>query len=173
MNERDMHEVTYLADVALFHGLTADQLLAIAAIAEPRYFKPGDILIHEGDSGDAMYVLVKGRVRVSRTLTLSLSRTTVGEAEKSFAEFDDSEHPSFGEMALLENTHRGATVTLLTTGEVLEIRHDDFVQLCEEDLALAYTVTRNIAIELNTRLQRTNQDVLKLSSALSLALSRR
>lgn len=131
------------------------------------------MLIHEGDSGDAMYVLMKGRVQVSRTVTVSLSRTTVGEGEKSFAEFDDSQHPTFGEMALLGNSPRGATVTLLAPGEILEIRHDDFTRLCEEDLALAYKVTHNMATELSARLRRTNQDVLKLSSALSLALSRR
>jgi len=49
-----------------------------------------------------MYILVSDRVQLSRTVTLSLSRTSVGEAEKSFVEMDSSDHPAFGEMALLE-----------------------------------------------------------------------
>lgn len=167
MNEAE----TALASVPLFAGLDATQLQSIVTIAKSRPITRGENLIQEGDVGDTMYVLLKGRVRVSRTVTLSLSRATVGAAEKSFAELDAAEHPAFGEMALLEHSLRGATITALADGEVLELGNQDFEQLCKDDPVLGYKVIRNIATLLSARLRRTNQDVLKLSSALSLALS--
>src|SRR2546428_20274 len=78
-----------------------------------------------------------------------------------------------GEMALLESSPRGATVTAITDIELLEITHKDFDQLCQENPLLGYRVLRNMASQLSGRLRRSNQDVVKLSSALSLALSRR
>lgn len=158
----------------LFQGLSNEQLGQVAKGSQIIRRLKGETVIREGDRGDSMYILVLGRVQVSRTVTLSLSRTSVGEAEKSFVELDSSNHPAFGEMALLEgDSLRGATVTALTDIALLEIPQEHFDQLCEEDPLLGYRVLRNMASQLSGRLRRSNQDVLKLSSALSLALSRR
>lgn len=158
----------------LFEGLSPEQLSSVAKGGKLVRRPNGETVIREGDRGDCMYILVLGRVGVSRTVTLSLSRTSVGEAEKSFVELDASNHPAFGEMALLEgDSLRGATVTALTDIALLEISQEHFDNLCEEDPLLGYRVLRNMASQLSARLRRSNQDVLKLSSALSLALSRR
>ena len=55
----------------------------------------------------------------------------------------------------------------------LRLLLQDFDQLCQENPLLGYRVLRNMASQLSSRLRRSNQDVVKLSSALSLALSRR
>ena len=163
-----------LAASPIFQGLSPAQIERIADCAQVERHQKGDTVIREGDHGEGMYILTAGKVQVSRTVTLSLSRTHVGEAEKSFLEMDASGHPAFGEMALLEdNSLRGATITAVTDIELLEILQSDFDKLCEEDPLLGYRVLRNMASQLSARLRRTNQDVLKLSSALSLALSRR
>jgi len=57
----------------------------------------------------------------------------------------------------------------LTDITLMEISQGDF----DKSLSSATGVIRNMAAQLSARLRRTNQDVLKLSSALSLALSRR
>lgn len=158
----------------LFVGLSPEQLARIARCTRALESKKGETVIREGDRGDAMYILIRGKVQVSRVVTLSLSRTSVGEAEKSFVELDSSNHPAFGEMALLEgDSLRGATVTALTDISLMALSQEDFDKLCEEDPLLGYRVLRNMATQLSGRLRRSNQDVLKLSSALSLALSRR
>lgn len=165
--------VSVLASIPLFRGLTAEQLKVMERVARKKRFPKDGVIIREGDQGDVMYVLARGSVQVSRTVTLSLSRSGVGEGEKSFAKLDADDHPAFGEMAILEKSLRGATVTALSDCDLLEISHGDFERLCHEDPVLGYQVIRNIASQLSTRLRRTNQDVLKLSTALSLALSRR
>ncbi len=165
--------VATLAKVGLFAGLTSQQLEVIEQITRIVHRARNETIIREGDEGDAMYILQKGKVEVSRTVMLILSRSSVGEGEKSFAQLDADDHPAFGEMALLEKSLRGATVTARTDCDLLEISHADFEQVCTEDPMLGYVVFRNIATELSARLRRTNQDVLKLSTAVSLALSRR
>jgi len=165
-------EIATLARVRLFAGLTQEQLEVIKRITRTVHCARNATIIREGDQSDVMYILDKGKVEVSRTVTLILSRSSIGEREKSFAQLDADDHPAFGEMALLEKSLRGATVTALTDCELLEISQGDFERVCEEDPLLGYVVFRNIATELSTRLRRTNQDVLKLSTAVSLALSR-
>lgn len=165
-------EIATLVRVRLFAGLTPKQLELLKRITRTVRCTRNEIIIREGDQGDVMYILDKGKVEVSRTVTLILSRTSVGEGEKSFAQLDADDHPAFGEMALLEKSLRGATITALTDCELLEISQSDFEQVCNEDPLLGYVVFRNIATELSARLRRTNQDVLKLSTAVSLALSR-
>ena len=165
--------IATLARVGLFAGLTPQQLEVIERTTRVVHCDRNATIIREGDEGDVMYILRKGKVAVSRTVTLILSRSSVGEGEKSFAQLDANDHPAFGEMALLEKSLRGATVTALTDCDLLEISHADFERVCRDDPLLGYIVFRNIATELSARLRRTNQDVLKLSTAVSLALSRR
>ena len=169
-----MEEVGALARVALFSGLADNQIERILRYAKRRQCKAQEVIIQEGEIGNCMYILMSGRVQVSRTLTLRLSEGGFGEGEKSFIQLDGKDCPLFGEGALLvEDSMRGATVTALAPCEVLEIHHDDFENLCREDADLAYKVFRNMARELTNRLRRTNQDVLKLTTALSIALSGR
>lgn len=165
--------MSVLADIPLFEGLVIEQLKVIELVARKKHWPNGEAILREGEQGEVMYILTRGSVEVSRTVTLSLSRTTVGEGEKSIVRLDAATHPSFGEMALLEKSLRGATVTALTDCELLEISREDFDRVCQADPVLGFAVMRNVARQLSARLRRTNQDVLKLSTALSLALSRR
>ncbi len=104
---------------------------------------------------------------------MRLDADSIGEAEKSFTRLDATDHVLFGEMALLERSERAATVLAITPCELLEIANADFERVCAEDPSLAAIIFRNMARQLSARLRRTNQDVLKLTTALSLALESR
>lgn len=162
----------FLEGMPLFEGLTAEQVAKIVAICRLADVKAGTAIVREGERGDTMYVLVEGRVEVSRTLSLRLATGGIGESEKSFTQLEAKDRVLFGEMALLEQSERAATVVALTDCHLLEIRHDDFERLCRQDAGLGYIIFRNMARQLSARLRRTNQDVLKLTTALSLALGR-
>lgn len=62
-------------------------------------FRQGTILFREGDAGQEMYIIQKGRVQV---------RKRVGQSQKVLAELGEGEF--FGEMALLLGANRSATV---------------------------------------------------------------
>lgn len=53
-----------LAKAPVFHGLPADQLRALAGIAEPRAYRPGDPIITEGDPAKGFYLILTGQVKV-------------------------------------------------------------------------------------------------------------
>jgi CRP-like cAMP-binding protein len=162
----------FLRQMSLFQGLSDAQLASMVAICRPVDVQAGTAVLREGDSGDNMFILVEGRVEITRTLALKLATGSVGEVEKSFTRLEAKDHVLFGEMALLEQNQRAATVAAATDCHLLEIRQHDFEEVCTADAQLGYTILRNMARQLSARLRRSDQDVLKLTTALSLALDR-
>ena len=58
--------VDHLANVPLFQGMTESARDAVAGLAEETHFEDGATVTREGDEGDAFYVVVDGRLEVSR-----------------------------------------------------------------------------------------------------------
>lgn len=84
-----------------------------------RHYKPGDIVFHRGDFGDCLYVINEGEVDVILDDT--------AKDEKILARLGPGEY--FGEMALLSNAPRNATVRAATELHTLTIHRDDFASL--------------------------------------------
>jgi hypothetical protein len=59
--------VFVLQSVQLFHGLSVDDLTAVAALTAEGHAGPGEVIYKEGDPGDSMYVIVSGDVRLLRS----------------------------------------------------------------------------------------------------------
>lgn len=163
-------DVEFLKTVTLFEGLTDVQVQQVAAIMHEETLPTGQPIIQEGEEGDRMYIIQEGTVEVSRTLTMKVAKRDFGQKEKTFIRLGSKFF--FGEMALLENDVRSATVTTVTDCKLFVILRDDFNPLCENFPEIGYKILRNIAKTIAGRLRRTNQDVLKLTTALSLALTR-
>jgi len=112
-------------------------------------------------------------VEVTKSLTLFTSRDGLDTRDKSLMRISSRDHAIFGEMSLLNpDTERSATVKALTPCRLGIIRQQDFIQLCESDPELGYRVMKNMAEILSDRLRKANQDILKLTTAFSLALER-
>jgi CRP/FNR family cyclic AMP-dependent transcriptional regulator len=75
-------------------------------------------------------------------------------------------------MAMFENDVRSATLTASTDCVLYEIKRDDFERLTQQNCALGYKLVRKIAEVLCNRVRQGNQDILKLTTALSIALSK-
>ncbi|HOT97882.1 MAG TPA: cyclic nucleotide-binding domain-containing protein [bacterium] len=160
-----------LAPFPIFDGLTAEQVDKILAIVGEQRVAAGESIIREGEIGDALYLLLDGRVEVRKNLTLNLGHGGLDAREKSLVALRADQAPYFGEMALLKaDSLRTATVQAVAECRVGVLHHDAFTRLCESDTALGYKVLLNIAKTLVVHLERTNQDVLKLTTAFSLAL---
>jgi CRP-like cAMP-binding protein len=86
----------------------AAQVLAERAVVKP--YEPDEVVIREGDLGDACYVVVRGEVAVRK-------HTSDGEVE--LARLGDG--ALFGEFALLADRRRHATVVAVTEAEIYEI----------------------------------------------------
>jgi len=108
----NLEKATALRAVPLFADLGADELLALAALSDDLTVGEGARIFAEGEPGDALFVVVEGRVRVER------------KAEP-VAELDAGE--CFGELALLDDGPRSATVVAAKPTELLRIGRDDFL----------------------------------------------
>ncbi|MGD2169159.1 MAG: FAD-dependent oxidoreductase [Chlamydiota bacterium] len=79
------------------------------------HFEPGDIIFHEGDIGDYLYIIVKGKVEIlKKKQGEDVHVANLGEGE------------FFGEMSLLNEKRRNATVKCVDPSDILAIRKSDF-----------------------------------------------
>ena len=100
-----------LARVALFKELPEPGLQMLAERGRPKHFATGAVIMRQGDASDALHVIIRGRVRVERgqpnETPLVLAELATGDV--------------IGEMGLLDNAPRSATVTALEHVETIEI----------------------------------------------------
>ena len=87
--------------------------------------KAGDTVIRQGDNGDYFYTLHEGRCVVTR-------QDSPGGEPQLLAELGEGD--SFGEDALVSNTRRNATVSMLTDGLLMRLAKKDFVELLKNQL---------------------------------------
>ena len=160
-----------LSRFPIFARLSQKQLVKIAAIIRNQTFKDGEEITCEGEHGDELFLLLSGKVGVSKSLTLKVGREGLDTRDKSLIQMRAEDAPYFGEMALLrEDSLRTATVKAVGQCHLGMIKRDSFIKLCESDYELGYLLLMNIARTLAAHLEKTSQDVLKLTTAFSLAL---
>ena len=119
-----------LAEVPLFDGLSKRHLRRIAKLARIRRFASGSTMVRTGDPGKTFYVLLDGKAKVIRVNGRS-RRLGAGDY--------------FGEMALLDDAPRSASV--VADGEVLAltIGRPGFAKLVRAEPALAQALLRTLA----------------------------
>jgi CRP/FNR family cyclic AMP-dependent transcriptional regulator len=162
----------FLKSVVLLADLTSEELDLIWSTVRRLEAPKGTVIMREGDVGETMCFFAKGEVEVTQKLTLKAGRQGFSQGEKSVVRLTASSMSFFGDMALFEREPRSATITASDDCLLYEIHRDDFERLCGEHPALGYKIMRRIAAVLCMRIRRSNLDVLKLTTALSIALSR-
>jgi rhodanese-related sulfurtransferase len=105
--------------------LPAANLQALFSRMERMPVRAGEVLIRQGETGDWFYVLVSGRCVVMR-------ETPLNRDGIKLAEFTAGD--SFGEEALISDTPRSATVTMLSDGVVMRLHKNDFLELLGDPL---------------------------------------
>ena len=136
-----------LKNIPLFSSLTDSELTAIEKVAVKKTFPKNTILLSEGDSTDALYVICEGKVKVTiddnegKELILSILGT--GEY--------------FGEMALLDDEPRSASVTTKETTQLLIISKNDFMGFFSSN-----PIALNLLKDLIKRLREANKKIESL-----------
>lgn len=115
-------DIEFLRRVALFAGLTDDDLRALSRGLVERRYGAGEVVFPEEETGRSVYVVREGRVKVSRWLSSG--------RELILAYHDPPEH--FGEMALLDGRTAPATVTAVTRSAIVSLDRVRFEALLRE-----------------------------------------
>ncbi len=127
--------LAFLARVALFEGSDERMLGIVADAVQRRRFAAGDVLFREGDAGEAVYVLYRG--------TVKLSKVDLGGHEKTLALFRPPEY--FGEMAPLTEGTRSATALAVDEVEAFLLFDDDFHRLMRDSHRIGLNVNATLA----------------------------
>jgi CRP-like cAMP-binding protein len=125
MEHRDL-----LKNFYLFTDATANDLRALEAISEPRACIAGDLIYHEGEAADALFLITMGTVDI-----MPRGKETV------FATMGSGQ--GFGELAFFESGTRPATAYAHEPTHLLRISFARFSQVLAERPALALLVYRN------------------------------
>ena len=127
--------LAFLATVPLFEGAD-DRLLDIVADAvQRRRYAPGEVLFREGDMGEAVYLLRRG--------TVKLSKVDLGGHEKTLALLRPPEF--FGEMAPLSDGTRSATAAAADEVVTMLLFGDDFQRLMRDFPRVGLNVNATLA----------------------------
>ena len=137
----------------IFKDLTPKQLQKVKKYMHPLQFKKSDIVFQEGDPGDKIYFILSGGVSVIAKLSQN------GRARR-LATF--GEGVFFGDMAILEQQPRSATVRADSETELLYMTVDDFQHLVKKESLLASKMLLGMARELSYRLRLTTIEVRTL-----------
>jgi len=166
-------DIAFLKKIPIFTGLTDDQLARVMRIMNVRSVDTGASIIREHEHGTDMFILLAGEVEVSKTLLLKIAGRGLDQRDKMLQKLSANDYAFFGEMGLFDDRSvRSASIVALTPCDIAVITKEDFFRLAEGDTAIGYTILKNIVRILSVRLEKNNRDVLKLTTALSLALER-
>jgi CRP-like cAMP-binding protein len=166
-------DARFLKKIPMFIELSDDKLEMIKNIIKEKTVESESVIIKEGTKGTEMFILLDGEVEVSKSLLLKVAGHGMNQGDKSLIRLTGDDYAFFGEMALfVENAERSASVIAKSRCVVAIIEQEDFFRLTESDHEIGYHVLKSIVKITSNRLDKTTKDVLKLTTALSLALER-
>ncbi len=145
--------VEALARIELFRGIREDGLRRIAAIASEESFRANDVVFREGEIGDKLYLILDGKVRISRNVS--------GMGEEALAVLPAG--AAFGEMSLVDGFPRSADALVHERCRLLVVSKEAFEDLLFLDKDLAYEILWNVVRILSARLRETNDKMTFLS----------
>ncbi|MEA3533958.1 cyclic nucleotide-binding domain-containing protein [Rhizobium sp. CC-YZS058] len=131
-------EVQMLRRVPLFAGVEPGKLKLLAFTSDRVSYSPGETLFHQGDAGDAAYVVLTGKADI-------LVESATGPIKVAEVE----QNSIVGEIAILCDVSRTATITSTTPLEALRIRKDHFLKLMTDFPEITIQVMRVLAERLS------------------------
>ncbi|MBL4889963.1 MAG: cyclic nucleotide-binding domain-containing protein [Candidatus Lindowbacteria bacterium] len=141
----------------LLVGLTEDQLETFFAVGEEIKFGDGDQIIQKGSPGDALYLIVGGRVRIALADGVEVETTLSSEdtlQEQYAGDF-------FGEMSIVDFEMRSADVYAVGETRVYRMPREKLFEMFAKDIDVQVVLLSNIARILARRLRTTNQHLKK------------
>ncbi|MDD7909105.1 MULTISPECIES: cyclic nucleotide-binding domain-containing protein [Pseudovibrio] len=133
-------EVAALRKVPLFSGIDQTKLRLLAFISERMEFQDGEDMCVQGDVGDSAFIILSGEAAV---VVDGEHVATVGH------------HAIVGEIAILCDVPRTATLRAVGTTDVLTVSKDNFLKLLKEFPEMSLEVMRVLA----QRLEKTTRDL--------------
>ncbi|MEA2571682.1 MAG: family transcriptional regulator, cyclic receptor protein [Acidobacteriota bacterium] len=143
-------QVSFFRKFTLFAELDDRELASIAAVAKSRRYSKDDVVFHADESGDIFCLIKEGQVKV----------TMISPEGKEIILSMLGPGDFFGEMSLLDNEQRSATVIATEPLELVTIWRSDFLQILQEN----FSITKKVLAELSRRLRRASNRIESLAT---------
>lgn len=143
-----------LRKIPLFRHLTYKEQTAVLSIATTRTFPAGREIVIEGQPGEELFVVIRGRVAIEKSGV-------------EIAELRAGGH--FGEMGLIDNAPRSATVRATEPTRVMVIARQDLMNLMKREAILAVKMLWSFVQVLSDRLRATNSELSEARQELAVA----
>src|SRR5690348_7755280 len=108
--------IELLRSMDLFSELADSELNKVARVLKELKVSENEVIFEQGESGDALYIVLSGRVRIATTDSFGRERVLAFYGPGEF----------FGDMAVLTGEPRSATASASTDLRLLELRKEDF-----------------------------------------------
>ena len=150
LQSRELMQAAFFRRFPLFADLDERELSAIAAVAKSRRYGKDDVVFHADESGDVFCLIREGQVKITmispegKEIILSL----LGPGD------------FFGEMALLDDEPRSATVVATESLDLVTIWRSDFLQI----LADNFDITKKVLAEISRRLRTASNRIESLAT---------
>jgi CRP-like cAMP-binding protein len=164
-------QLPFFRNVLLFQSLNDEQILELIEIMEPLTIKAGELITREGAGDDSLFILLNGEVEISKSLLMPLWNDDSLPQEKALTHLTERDYAFFGEMALFEeHPQRSASIRALKTCSLAAIGKKALLRILEKKPEIGSRIYKNIATVLTRRLVDANKNILKLTTAFSLAM---
>jgi len=155
--------VELLQKLHLFRRLTFDETTRLGSIIQYVDVPAGTVVIEQNALGDALYVIAKGEVKVTR------DTNDDGKHDQSEEIGRLKEGELFGEMSLIDDVLTSARVTTVADSRLLKMPRSSFEALLGSDDKLGIKVYRSFGSTLSDRLRRTTA-LLAKTQAMSVGM---
>lgn len=142
-----------LAKIDLFKEIHPEGIARLAGICAEESYRLGDVIFKEGEVGDKLYLILDGKVRISREVS--------GMGEEALAVLGAG--AAFGEMSLIDDFPRSADARVHERCRLLVLTKSALEDLLFLDKDLAYEILWNFVKILSARLRETNDKMTFLS----------
>ena len=146
-----MIDAAFLTKSPLFRNLDETERAQILIIGDVRSFTAGQVLFREGDPGDGLYLVLKGSVRISKTILTGEEALAVLESPAFF-----------GEMALIDNSFRAADAIVNEDSVLFFIPLQGLSSLIETQHGIALKILYALCEVLAQRLRETNERYMSI-----------
>ncbi len=164
-----MIDLETLRKVPLLKELTTEHLTLLQPLFKKLNVDKGTYILKENTSGDQFYLLTEGTVQVTKDLVKGFEEDQ-DLTEKVLATINGKDLPSFGENGVLGHGARTANIIALTDCTLWTLSKADFESFAQENYQAAYLVMTSIAIKISLNLKSTDENLVKLATALYIAV---
>lgn len=137
-------KIEALKRMPLFRFLEYNELIRVLNVTEVNSYPAGTEIIREGEEGDSMFLLLTGKVRLSK-------------GDSVITEYGPGAH--FGEMALVDRAPRSATATAVEASRLLVMKRAPFYELVKKEHPVAVKLLWSFVQVLADRLRKTTAEL--------------